>query len=170
VQASLVVCLCVVTAVCPRRGLAGSAARLATPLWAWLVLVGLRHRYRCTAGLSPLPWRRCCGGPTPCRPYLAVVSPLGRWLPWSCWHDTAWARRATGERVLSRWGNSPSLLHLPSQLPRPELGDLAIPLCFFFRHRRHGPASEPHPVSSASRQFAIGVGLQQPGPPPRPCS
>jgi hypothetical protein len=36
-----------------------------------------------------------------------------------------------GEHMLSRWGNSPSLPYLLSQLPLPELGDLAVLPCFF---------------------------------------
>jgi hypothetical protein len=166
VQASLAVSPCVVTAVCPRRGLAGSAARLATPLWAWLALAGLRHRYRCTAGPP------CLGAAVAVVPHCAALaSPSRRRLVGGCPGVAGTAPCGLGGQWASVccrvWGNSPSLLYRLSQLPLPELGDLAVPLCFFFRH---GPAFEPHPVSSTSRQFVVGVGLQRPGPPPRPCS
>jgi hypothetical protein len=146
--------------------LSGSAARLATLLWARLALAILHRRYRCPR--ASLPWRRCCGGPAPCRPCLAVASSLGRWLPWPCWHDTVWARRATCGRMLSRWGNSSSL---PYQLSPAATTRVMRPCrpSLFFRHRRHGPAFEPYPVSTTSCQFAVGVGSQRPGPPPPPC-
>jgi hypothetical protein len=109
--------------------LPGSAARLATPFWAgwpWPSCAAATAAPR-----APLPWRRCCGGPAPCRPCLAVASSFGRWPPRPCWHGTLWARRAAGERFVVVLG----VTHRPgstnsAQLPLPELGDLTVLPCF----------------------------------------
>jgi hypothetical protein len=149
--------------------LPGSAARLAMPWWAWLALAGLRQSYRCTAGPP------CLGATVAVVPHrAALASPSRRRLAGGCPGVAGTAPCGLGGQRASAccrvWGNSPSLLYRLSQLPLPELGDLVVPLYFFFRHRRHGPSFEPHPISSTSHQFAVGVGLQRPGPPPRPCS
>jgi hypothetical protein len=110
--------------------LPGSAARLATPWWAWLALAGLRHRYRCTAGPP------CLGAAVAVVPHrAALASPSRRRLAGGCPGVAGTAPCGLGGQRASAscrvWGNSPSLLYRLNQLPLPELGDLAVPLCFF---------------------------------------
>jgi hypothetical protein len=91
--------------------------------------------------MSPLPLHRgssppplCLGAAVAVVPHrAALASPSRHRLAGGCPGLAGTAPRGLGGQWASACchvgGNSPPLLHLPSQLPRPELGDLAAP-CF----------------------------------------